>query len=191
MAEEAAPARRPRKAGTAGAPAAKRTRAAGSSGKTLEKLVAASSGPVVCLTQIPNGIQFKPRGEFFFKPSPPDFAGTVCASGRSVWLDCKEERNRTSFNAQDDHVKPHQVETLVAHGRAGAVSGLLIRQVHGERLRWLDWKRLEHKAASYPWDDLPDVGDATAAVVDWDLVLLASMRAGWSSDLAQAKGGAT
>lgn len=161
----------------------KRTRKArkpGTSGKSLETAVAMPNG-VIVFTKIPNGVQFKTGGDFFYTKSPPDFAGTVVGSGRAVWLDAKRCGLVRAFNPSTSALKQHQVDALVRHGRAGAVAGLLIEATEWDTYYWLDWTRLADLTETFRpvfrWGDLPDLGAATHTI-DWRRVLAVAAPAG-------------
>jgi hypothetical protein len=152
-------------------PAAPKPRRARSTGKVLEALILNSrSGYGVELEHVPNGVQFIGGGKTIPKKSPVDFGGSVVGTGRAVWLDAKECHKAGSFDASDDKLKRHQVDLLIRQGRAGAIAGLLIRCSTTERLHWLDWRLLVDRRPTYPWGELPDVGDAKAYRVDWAAV---------------------
>jgi hypothetical protein len=147
----------------------RKARNPGSSGKSLE-LIVSNGGGVIEWTKVPNGVQYLPGGKTIPKKSPVDFIGTVIGTGRAVFCDAKQDADKTAFDAKRDHLKPHQVAELIRHGRAGAISGLLIESTAHGRLHWLPWVRLVNWQPTYRWEDVLDLGPSNAAI-NWRWVI--------------------
>lgn len=148
---------------------ARKPRALGTSGKSLE-LVVANGGGVIEWTRVPNGVKYVRGGDTVPTKSPVDFIGTVIGTGRAVFCDAKRCSQKTGYNAQRDHLKPHQISELVRHGRAGAIAGLLIESTAEGAFYWLGWRDLQQNKASYRWAELRRVGMSNVAI-NWRLVI--------------------
>ncbi len=121
-------------------------------GKEFEHLILAScrdaEGQVMNLEQIHNFARPTVRSEKRFMPypkpgrwemvkvftnvqvaSPWDFSGSVCGSGRGVFLDAKNLGDGyASFPVNNDAVvKLHQISALLKQEEAGAIAGFLVR----------------------------------------------------------------
>lgn len=141
-----------------------------SRGRGCESLVMASQ-TLVCLDPVPRGIRYLPGGKAVPAASLVDFVGIVRDSGRLVCLDAKECHVKTRFPVGNaDHVSPKQIEFLCRYGRLGALAGLLIESTAHARLHWLPWRMLDPLPASYPWEEVPEIG-STAFTVNWNLVM--------------------
>ena len=146
-------------------------------GRRCESLVLASQ-TLVCLDPVPRGIRYLPKGRAVPAASLVDFVGLVRDSGRFVCLDAKECHLKGRFPCGDaSHVSPKQVEYLCRYGRLGALAGLLIESTAHHRLHWLPWWMLDPLPASYPWDQVPEIG-STAFTVNWGLVMQVDRREG-------------
>jgi hypothetical protein len=162
-------------------PAARSTK-----GRFLEKLIARSQVGVR-LTQVPQAarVAWKSKPKGFAAPStekpepftirqrgPCDFFGTIVGSGRAIILDAKEGGEQHRLVLDGTHLADHQRQSLVDHGRAGAVSGVIALATLTQRLYWCDWRLLltEQSTRSLRWLDLAYIGPATTAV-NWAEVL--------------------
>lgn len=136
-------------------------------GKTLERLITSEQtlpNREVVLTHVGQAARRIGEGKVVAVKGPVDFFGTVRGSGRSILFDAKE-CGKPSFDCNTSAVKQHQINELVRHGRAGALAGLLILDTRSGWVVWLDWRKLEQRKPTYPWDDLEYAG--TLHGVNW------------------------
>jgi hypothetical protein len=149
-----------------------RKRKAGGTGKRLETLVCTSHNGVK-LTQFCQEAKRIGGGKLIAKRGPCDFSGTL-DGGRHITFDAKEGSEKNLLETRESHLPEHQRYHLVAHGMAGAVSGVLALNTNTDRLHWLDWRRLIVRRPSFQWSDIPDVGDARLSIEWWRVVKAAA-----------------
>lgn len=124
-------------------------------GRSLELTVQASTGNLLELVKVPNGVRYKAGGGTFPVPSPVDYLGLVRATGRAICFDAKKCALKKAFPIGNrDHFPAHQRDFLIRFGEAGAVSGLLVESEKLGRYLWMDWKIIRECEGkpSVPWE---------------------------------------
>lgn len=145
-----------------------------SRGKSLESLILASQGAYVVLEKVPNGVKTLAGGRVVRCKSIVDFMGTVTSSGRAIVFDAKQCDLKHRFPVGNaDHVTPDQRATLIRHGKAGAIAGLLVNSTYWQLLYWLSWQQLQAGTPSMRWSELTTIGLSTHAVDFGKLLRLA------------------
>lgn len=124
-------------------------------GKAFESLIYKSSGRVILLERLPaSGSKCIGPGKFINQPVCCDFAGTVIGTGRAFFADAKSNKEPKRFPMGNwTKVHDHQRAFLVAQGKAGALSGLLVESSASGDVYWLDWKHLDGREPSILWTD--------------------------------------
>lgn len=122
--------------------------------RSFEKL-----GRLACLRfveplKIPSaGGKFIGKDNFIRQKTACDFCGTIRKTGRAFVCDFKACERANLFPLSDDHLKPHQRDELIAHGRAGAVAGLLIEHAN-DGVYWAEWTMLVKAGPSIRFADM-------------------------------------
>jgi penicillin-binding protein-related factor A (putative recombinase) len=110
-------------------------------GSELETLIEVSTASgLVCLSKMNADARwFKGKG-MTATAGPVDYVGEVAATGRAICFDAKQSDEAAAFPLAK--LKRHQLAYLVKHGRAGAISGILVGATHDRvgAYLWLDWK---------------------------------------------------
>lgn len=146
--------------------------------KTFEHQVLLSNPYVRLQKMNPEAIRI-PGGRVVTKRGPCDFWGQVVGSGRSIVVDAKQCDQVTRFPIGNvTHFPTHQRQELVAAGRAGAISGLMIHASNDKvrRVYWLSWKDIEQlRDPSVEWTHpaMVELG-ASDMSIDWARVLMVS-----------------
>jgi hypothetical protein len=124
-------------------------------GRSLETAIVTSQARTIVLDHHGQEAKRLPGGRMVAKRGPVDFTGTVCANGLSIRFDAKKCDLVHRFPIGNlDHFPAHQRVSLIRHGEAGAIAGLLVEATALGEFRWLGWRAIAAiTAPSLPWAD--------------------------------------
>lgn len=149
-------------------------RRTGHEGKGLELLILASQTDVL-LTKIPRGSRTIPGGKSVSIPSSVDFFGIHKPSGRMICFDAKQSKNPNRLETSTCKLAEHQRLEILRYGEAGAIAGLLCERSAASELFWCDWRQLQTRRPSIPWDEMTLMGSSRQSV-QWIIVVFNSAR---------------